>query len=103
MLADIFIFYHERFLLANRHYIGVAVYRLILARGLEDEAIVPFVCLEVGSKSFLSRRRGIRIRAEAVVSIFNALESYEYSSTIRLCFSKFRTNFLVELNMNTLF
>ena len=99
----IIISYHQRSLLVDRHHVGVAVHRLVLARRLENETIVPLVRLEIGSKSLLAGRRGIGIRTEAIMRIFNALVSYEDGGTLRLCLRQFRTDFLVELEMKFLF
>lgn len=99
--TDMIISYHQRSLLVNRHNVGVAVHRLVLARGLQNEAIVPLVRLEIGSKSLLAGRRSIGIRAEAIMTIFNALVSYEDGGTASLRLCQFGSDFLVELEIKS--
>ena len=95
--TDMIISYHQRSLLVNRHNVGMAVHRLVLARGLQNETVVPLVRLEIGAKSLLAGRRSVGIRAEAIMTIFNALVSYEDGGTVSLRFRQFGSDFLVEL------
>ena len=97
--TDMIISHHQRSLLVNRHNVGVAVHCLVLARRLQNETIVPLVRLEIGSKSLLAGRRGIGIRTEAIMTIFDALVSYEDGGAVSLGFRQFGSDFLMELEI----
>ena len=99
-LADIIIkSYHQRALLVDRHHVGMAVHRLVRAGRLQNEAVVPLVRLEIGSESLLSRRRSVRIGAEAIMPIFDALVAHEHRGALSLRLHELGADVLLELDM----